>query len=298
MYTAHFGFTEKPFSITPDADYLYPSSKHRAAMAMLEYGVFEQSGITVITGDIGTGKTTLIRKLLQELPYDKVAIGLISNTHRSLGTLMQWVGFSLDLVEHSEVLSDMQVFRRLQNHLISEYANQRRVVLVIDEAQNMDASSLEELRMLMNINSDKNDLLQIVLVGQPELFELLQQPGMKQLAQRVTAEYHLERLNYDETCEYIQSRLQTAGADRKNLFDREATEIVFTHSGGVPRLINILCDHALVLAYGDDRMQVDANIAREAVSQKRIIGLMNLSPAGVEESTEALVGVGRCEDLI
>jgi len=273
MYLEHFGLKEKPFNITPDPDFLYFSRKHKAALAMLEYGMFEQSGITVITGDVGAGKTTLIRHLLRRIPEDELTVGLISNVHQSLGTLLQWVAIALDLHMDYEDMSNVQIFRRLQEYLIHEYASGKRVVLIIDEAQNMDEGSLEELRMLTNINADKDQLLQIVLVGQPQLFKLLAHEDMAQVAQRVTAEYHLEGLDLNETKLYIRNRLKLAGAGGRNHFSMQATSVIYYFSGGIPRLINTLCDHALVLAYAKNAQKVDFEIALEAVKDKRIGGI-------------------------
>ena len=273
MYEQHFGLTEKPFNITPDADFLFLSRQHRAALAMLEYGVFEQSGITVITGEIGAGKTTLIRHLLATAPGDELSIGLISNVHASLGSLLQWVAIALELHTGEVELTNMQAFRRLQNYLINEYSQGRRVVLVIDEAQNMSANSLEELRMLVNINADKNQLLQIVLLGQPELLDMLRRPELTQFAQRVTAEYHLPALTQEDTEAYIRSRLRNSGAENSCIFTASAVQVIYYFSAGLPRLINTLCDHAMVLAYGSDVIQIDATIAAETVRQKRIGGI-------------------------
>ena len=273
MYEDYFGLHEKPFSITPDADFLFLTDKHRSALAAIEYGVFEQSGITVITGDIGAGKTTLVRHLLSTAPYEDLSIGLVSNVQHSLGNLLQWVAIALELHTGEEELSNMQSFRRLQSHLIYEYSQGRRVVLVIDEAQNMSVQALEELRMLININADKNQLLQIVLVGQSDLLKTLKKPELAQFAQRVTAEYHLTALNLIETGNYIASRLRTAGCNNSNVFHKDAVEVIYYFSAGLPRLINTLCDFALVAAYGSDVTQVSFEIAIDAVNQKRIGGV-------------------------
>lgn len=298
MYLEHFGLQEKPFSITPDPDFLYFSEKHRSALAMLEYGVFEQSGITVITGEVGAGKTTLIRHLLRRIPYDELTVGLISNVHQSLGSLLQWVAYSLDLPGATNDLSNMQIFRRLQDYLVDEYANGRRVVLIIDEAQNMEPSSLEELRMLTNINADKDQLLQIVLVGQPQLLKMLEDEDMAQVAQRVTAEYHLTPLNLKETHAYIANRLRVAGAGPKNLFGMQAIGVVFYFSGGVPRLINTLCDHALVLAYANGQYRVGFETALDTVRQKRIGGVQRIAePTRDAEETRKVLKVSTGIDI-
>jgi len=273
MYLNHFGFKEKPFSITPDPDFLYFSDQHKAALAMLEYGVLEQSGITVVTGEVGCGKTTLIRHLLRRIPYDKLTVGLISNVHTSLGSLLHWVMLALKLYEGKEDVSRLRLFSELQEFLVREYAGGRRVVLIVDEAQNIGAAALEELRMLTNINADKDELLQIVLVGQPQLLKLLEQPELAQIAQRVTAEYHLEPLNITETLAYIRHRLQVAGGPPTVRFDIQAAHVIYYFSCGVPRLINTLCDHALVVAYANNRKTVDFETALDAVRQKRIGGV-------------------------
>ena len=273
MYENFFGLSEKPFDITPDADFLYLSDKHRAALATVEYGVFEQSGIVIVTGEVGAGKTTLIRYLLSNTNYGDTSVGLVSNVQASLGNLLQWVAIALDLYTGDKELTTVQAFRRLQEHLIDEYSQGRRVVLVIDEAQNMSIESLEELRMLININADKNQLLQVVLVGQPELLNVLEQPQLTQFAQRVTSECNLEALDLNETGEYIRSRLSTAGAEDTDLFSSRAIQVIFYFSTGIPRLINTLCDHALVLAYGSREQRVDFRTALDSVKTKRIGGI-------------------------
>lgn len=273
MYLEHFGLKEKPFSITPDPDFLYFSRQHKAALAMLEYGIFEQSGITVITGEVGAGKTTLIRHLLRRIPNDEMSVGLISNVHESLGNLLQWVAVALDLPAHTENQSNLKIFSDLQAHLVYEYSQGRRVILFIDEAQNMDETSLEELRMLTNINADKDQLLQIVLVGQPQLLHKLKQDSMVQTAQRITAEYHLEALGLPETQEYIINRMKIAGAQCRQVFTHQSMAVIYYFSTGIPRLINTLCDHALTLAYADGRQKVDLDCAIEAVQQKQLGGV-------------------------
>ena len=191
MYEEFFGLKEKPFTILPDSDFLYLSKQHEHALLTLEYGVFEQTGITVLTGEVGSGKTTLVRKLLREIPYDLMTVGLVSNVHEGLGSLLDWVGIAFDLPSYDKKID---AFKAFQDLLVDQYINGKKTLLVIDEAQNMNDSNLEELRMLMNVNADKNHLLQILLVGQPELKELLTKPNLRQIAQRITAKAELTPL--------------------------------------------------------------------------------------------------------
>jgi general secretion pathway protein A len=270
MYEAFFGFKEKPFSIIPDPSFLYPSSKHRAALDLLEYGMMNQAGFNVITGEIGTGKTTLIRHILNRMNKD-VTVGLISNTHRSFGELLQWIlyAYGLDYKGKEKV----EMFQAFMEFLINEYANNRRTVLIVDEAQNMAPETLEELRMLSNVNADKSQVLQVVLVGQPQLRETLTSPDLEQFAQRIAVDYHLWPLDREETHGYIRHRVLYAGGINPELFNDAACDVVFAHTGGTPRLINLLCDTVLVYAYAVQRMTVDAKLVEEAARDKQKGGL-------------------------
>jgi len=270
MYEAHFGFDKKPFSLLPDPSFLYFSDKHSGALAMLEYGIMEQSGITVITGDIGAGKTTLVRHLLRRLKDNNMTIGLINNTHSSLGGFMGWFALAYDL--DCEGLDNVGTYKKIQEFLVREYSESRRVVLFIDEAQNMKKSQLEEVRLLSNINSDDDLLLQVVLVGQPELREKLSSRGLVQMAQRVSTEYHLEPLKDTETLKYIRHRVSTVGGD-KNTFDSTAMAAIYNYTGGVPRLINTICDQCLAYAYGKDVKTVSLQTVREVAQSKKIGGV-------------------------
>jgi general secretion pathway protein A len=264
MYEKFYGLREKPFSLLPDPTFLYPSEKHSMALVLLEYGLSNQTSFSVITGSIGTGKTTLIRQLLSQLGRD-VTVGLISNTHRSFGELLQWVllAFNLDYAGRDKV----GMYQLLVDFLIGEYAKNRRTVLIIDEAQNMAPETLEELRMLSNINADKDQVLQIILVGQAGLRETLRRPDLEQFAQRIAVDYNLEPLDLDETRGYIRHRLQVAGGDPE-LFDAAACEAVYRHSGGTPRLINLLCDTALVFGYAEQATQIHAPLVDDVVHEK------------------------------
>ncbi len=269
MYEKFYGLRERPFSLLPDPSFLYPSSKHRMALVLLEYSLMNQAGFSVITGEIGTGKTTLIRQLLNQIDRD-VTVGLISNTHRSFGELLQWVlmAFNLEYAGKDKV----GLYQTFIDFLIREYARNRRTVLIIDEAQNMAPETLEELRMLSNVNADKDQVLQVFLVGQAGLRDLLRRPDLEQFAQRISVDYHLEPLNAQETRDYIRHRLTVAGGDPE-LFDEAAGEAVFRNSGGVPRLINLLCDTVLVFGYAEQAKWITAELVEEVAREKRKGGI-------------------------
>ncbi len=265
MYTEHFGLKDKPFNLVPDPAYLYPSPNHKKALTMLEYGVISHAGFTVVTGEIGAGKTTLIRTLLGKIGDDCV-IGLINNTHESFGELMVWVLDALDI--QSDATDNAGRYRDYINFVVDQYARGRRVVLIIDEAQNLSVQSLEELRLLSNVNIDSDIFLQLILTGQPELIEKLNRPELEQFAQRIGVEYHLKALSHPETQKYIQHRLNTAGANY-TIFTPEACAVIYCHSQGIPRKINNLCDFAMVYAFADDKKVVDVNIVLEMMREKK-----------------------------
>ena len=276
MYRQHFGLKAKPFSLIPDPKFLHFSDKHKVAYSLLEYGLHEQSGLTVITGEVGSGKTTLIRHLLSEIDQSELAIGLINNTHASLGDLTQWVALAFGISHENK--DKVTLFRDVQDYLINEWANGKRAVLIVDEAQNMDKETLEELRLYTNINADGEQFLQIVLVGQPELRDILRAPELAQMAQRVSVEYHIEPLGWQDTANYIRHRLATASNEESveaasHIFDSVAIAVIFYFSGGVPRLINTLCDFALVHAYAMGLQTINHTIALEVVRGRTIGGV-------------------------
>lgn len=264
MYETFYGFNEKPFSLLPDPSFLYLSQKHKVAHSLLEYGLADQSGFTVISGAIGTGKTTLIRSILQRQD-PQVNIGLVSNTYKSFGNLLQWilVAFGLDYTDMDQVMQH----RLFREFLFHEHSEGRRAVLIIDEAQNLDIDALEELRMLSNINADKNILLQMVLVGQPELLIKLKRPELVQFTQRVAFSYELEPLSLSDTMAYVRHRIVVAGGNEK-LFSTLALGAVHYFSGGVPRLINTLCDNALLYGYVDELEVIDLEVIKSVVEDK------------------------------
>ena len=272
MYKAFYGFQEKPFSLTPDPDFLYLTKQHETALTMLNYGLQSEAGISVITGEVGSGKTTLIRAILQKLE-DNVDIGLISNAHSAFGDLLQWVLMAFNI--STEAHDKAGRYQVLTDFLISNYAENKKTVLIIDEAQNMNVETLEELRLISNINADKHLVLQLVLVGQPELLALMQRHDLRQLAQRVSVDYKLKALGYMETVAYVRHRLAVAGG-AENIFDKYAIATVFYHSGGIPRLINILCDFALVFGFSEELKQINLDIMLDVVKGKQYGGIFPL----------------------
>jgi len=275
MYESFFGLNEKPFSLLPDPDFLFMSSKHSLALSILEYSLAGQAGFCAITGDIGSGKTTLIRSLLRRLGRD-ITLGLISNTHSGLTDITAWALAAFG--RGSNARSDAEIYQDLMHFLIGEYGAGRRCVLIVDEAQNLTVEALEELRLLSNINADKDLLLQIILVGQPELLVKLKSPELAQFAQRISISYHLTPLTYLETRRYIRHRLEVAGANRP-IFSDTAIGAIQYFSGGVPRVVNSLCDMALVYGLADNKLDIDLDVVLRVIGDRQASGV---SPFAVE----------------
>ena len=280
MYEAFYNLTEKPFTLLPDPGFLYLSDKHQMALTLLDYGLHDHAGFTVISGEIGAGKTTLIRHLLNNMEQE-FTVGLITNTHQSFGELLQWVLHAFGL-EH-KAMSRVEMHQCFIDFIIDEYAHNRRTVLIVDEAQNMDAATLEELRMLSNINADKNQALQVILVGQRELRQTLQRPELIQFAQRITVDYHLEPLSEAQTAAYIRHRMHTAGGDPAT-FSSEACAAVYRYSNGVPRLINLLCDTALVYGYAEQARKIDAKLVTDVARDKQQSGIFPIYAVATRET--------------
>lgn len=274
MYESFYSLREKPFSIQPDPDFLFMSQRHTLAYNMLEYGLLSRAGLTVICGDIGCGKTTLIRRLLNTLGSD-VVVGLITNTHQDMGNILEWIMLAYGLPFEGK--SHVAQYDTFQHFLISEYGKGRRVVLIVDEAQNLSASSLEALRMLSNINADKDQLLQMILVGQPQLRDLLRRPELAQVAQRVAVDFFIPPLNAAEVGSYIKHRLRVAGRER-SLFRRQAMAKVAEVTHGIPRNINTLCDMALVYGYSHGAKIIDENIIDEVLQDRSRFGVLSDAP--------------------
>jgi len=261
MYLRHFGLEHKPFAITPDPRFLYLSERYREALAHLLYGVGESGGFVLLTGEVGTGKTTLCRGLLEQLPAD-VDAALVINPSLTADELVAAICDELHL-ERSPSVAGKALVDRLNHHLLTSHAGGRRIVLIIDEAQLLGPEALEQVRLLTNLETHTEKLLQVILIGQPELRDLLARPGLRQLAQRITARYHLEPLTRDEVDAYIDHRLRLAGADG-GLFTRGAKTHIQRASRGIPRLINSLCDRALLGAYAQGTSRVDTATAVRA----------------------------------
>ena len=273
MYEAFYGLREKPFSIVPDPDLIYWGHNHLLAFAMLEFGVRNSAGFTVITGEIGSGKTTMLRYLLRQLDPHTVTVGLISNTPRGTEGLLQWVLMALKQPYEG---SYPVLFERFQYFLRDEYNKGRRTVLIVDEAHNLGIDALEELRMLLNINADKHQFVQIILVGQPQLKEMLRRPQLQQFAQRVSSDFHLRPLKRNEVARYIDHRLSAVGA-RGPLFTVEACGLIAEASCGIPRAINILCDTSMVYGFAANRPQIGPDIVAHVLEDKREFGVLPLA---------------------
>ncbi len=265
MYLQYFGLHENPFSIPPDPHYLYLSRGHQEALAHLQYGLGESGGFVQLTGEVGTGKTLLIRALVERLPED-VDVALILYPVLTVGEFIAAICDELRVPHPGEQASTKQLIDALNAHLLQNHARGRRTVLVIDEAQNLSREVLEQIRLLTNLETTKQKLLQIILTGQPELASLLAQQDLRQLAQRITARYHLVALTRKETFDYIFHRCRVAGA-RTPLLARKAAERVYAISGGIPRLINVICDRGLLGAYTREKAVVDARIVGRAAAE-------------------------------
>jgi len=274
MYEQFFGLSSAPFSLLPDAAFLYPSRRHKRAISRLDYGLMTQAGFVVITGEVGAGKTTIIRRFLQTVGPD-VTIGLITNPGQTGRSLQEWIALTFDL--NIEGKDDAVLYHALVDFFLAQYAKGKRTVLIVDEAQNLGAERLEELRLFSNINNEKDQILQIVLVGQPELLATLQSPALRQLVQRIAVHCQLDPLSPRETIDYIRFRLNVVGG-APTLFSDEACAAVAYFSQGVPRLINLLCDQALVYAYSEEEKTVRPEIVAEVVRDRMQMGLSPFKP--------------------
>ncbi|MGB3211239.1 MAG: AAA family ATPase [Desulforhopalus sp.] len=267
MYTHYFGLTEKPFAIAPNPRYLFMSELHREALAHLLYGISSEGCIILLTGDVGTGKTTVCRCLIEQLPAT-TDIALILNPKLSITDLLKTICEELKIPIPATSPSVKTYIDQLNAYLLDAHSKGRNTAVIIDEAQNLDIEILEQLRLLTNLETNTNKLLQIVLIGQPELRHILNDPKLSQINQRITTRYHLEPLHTADITTYIQHRLAIAGSNNRNvLFSENAIRYVAKVSKGIPRIINILCDHALLGAYANNRDHVDLKIMKRATRE-------------------------------
>jgi len=266
MYLSFFGLNEKPFAITPDPRYLYLSERHAEALAHLLYGINEAGGFVQLTGEVGTGKTTIVRSLLAQTPKN-AEIALILNPKMTAPEFLLTICEELGIgVPDSATESLKDLVDILSGYLLRAHAGGRRVVVVVDEAQNLAPAVLEQVRLLTNLETNTRKLLQIILIGQPELRELLARNELRQLAQRITGRYHLNPLTHEETAAYVRHRLRVAGAT-SDMFSPTALAEVYRLAVGVPRVINVVCDRALLGAYSMDRHRVTASLVRHAAAE-------------------------------
>jgi type II secretory pathway predicted ATPase ExeA len=272
MYETYFHFSLKPFAMSPDPAFLYQSAQHSAASTMLEYAIESQAPFCLLTGEIGSGKTTLLRHFLRRLGRN-TTVGLISNTHGRFASIYPWALSALGIAPADD--SDIAQYEALVDFFVREYSKGRRTLLVFDEAHNLSSQILEELRLLSNVNSESDLALQVFLVGQPELRSKLESPELEQFAQRVSVDFHLGSLTPDDTSSYIQHRLTVAGGDAA-LFRAEAIAFIHARTRGIPRLINQLCDMALLYAYAEQRSIVDLNLLQHVLSDRQQRGAMPL----------------------
>ena len=274
MFEAFYHFHKKPFQLAPNPDLLYKSLKHRKALAYLEYGLTENVGFIVLTGEVGSGKTTTVQHVLKKTG-EAFNIAMIRNTSVTAEQMLRMIISEFELESPSEDKSDL--IETLYAFLIKQYEARRRILLVIDEAQNLSSEALEEVRMLSNLQSDNFALIQILLVGQPELLQTLRKPEMKQFAQRVAVHYHLTVLDAEDSKKYIKHRVQQAGG-RSDLFTPPAIRRIYELSGGVPRSINLICQAALVYGFADEAPRISRNIVQQLAEDGIGVGIEPAEP--------------------
>ena len=269
MYEKFYRLKERPFALLPDPSFLYMSKRHTTALTLLQYSIQNRQGFTVITGEVGCGKTTLINRLLDEVDSD-LRVGLINFTHNSFGEMAEWISMSFGLDYKGK--SKVELYDEFVQYLIKEYAAGHPVVLIVDEAQNMGVKGLEEVRMLSNVNAQKDYLLHLILVGQPELQELMRLPELRQLTQRVSVAYNLTPFGTKDVEAYVAHRLTVAGGD-PGIFTPEAVRLIAAASDGIPRLVNTLCDLALVYGFSEGQAVIEVPTIRAVLRDRVRMGL-------------------------
>jgi len=296
MYEKHFHLRERPFALSPDPDYLYPSKVHQEALSYLRYGIEGHAGFVVITGEIGSGKTTMLQALLGRLDRG-TAVARIVNTMLEPRELIEAIllDFNLDPTG----LSKPAMLHRLADFLVQQRQAGRLTLLVIDEAQNLSLAALEEIRMLSNLETEKSKLIQIIMVGQPELREKLRLPQLEQLRQRITVSYHLQPLDADETAHYVNHRLKRAAIGTPLEFPRDVTGLIHGRSRGVPRIINVIADATLLFAYGLDRRGIDLPSAEEALAELDATGVLaSYHREGSDAASASSMSIAEAEEAM
>ena len=267
MYKSFYGFQKLPFSVTPDTDFFFPSSKHVEALSSMVYAIKEKKGFVALTGEIGAGKTTVCHLLLNKLDVN-VKTAMITNTLLTRKQMLESICNEFGLKRRVRP-TKLELIELLQRFLIQQYKKDNHVILIIDEAQNLSMSTLEEVRLLSNLETEKDKLLQILLIGQPELKETLERPELRQLKQRICISYHISPFSNGETINYINHRLKIAGSNGGVRFSSGALQSIHQYSGGIPRLINIACDQTLLLGYVRETKKISQALVFDAIGQER-----------------------------
>lgn len=278
MYERFYNLRERPFSLSPDPDYLYPSRVHTEALNYLRYGIEGHAGFVVITGEIGSGKTTLLQTAMRGLDT-RTSVARLVNTMLDARELIEAIMLDFGL-DPQPGQSKPHLLRDLARFLVDQRSTGRLPLLIIDEAQNLSQAALEEVRMLSNLETEKSKLIQIILVGQPNLHDVLGRPELEQLRQRITVRYHLRPLDPDETSSYINHRLHKAAIGAPLVFPKEVTDLIGEASHGLPRKINVIADAVLLFGYGEDKHTVDAALVREVIAELEATGVLASSGAG------------------
>jgi general secretion pathway protein A len=264
MYCNFFGFSEKPFDVTPDPKFLYLTPSHREMLASIKYGIQERRGFITIMGEVGTGKTTMLNAVWEQLEKN-IKVAFIFNTDISFKQMLIMILMELGAIESGKNLTKADAVQRLNDFAIDQLSLGGNVVLIVDEAQNLNQCSLENLRLLSNLETSKNKLVQIVLSGQPELDATLRRQELRQLAQRISLRRYAKPLDENESYEYIAHRLKVANYNGPPLFDSSTLRLIWEYSEGIPRKINILCDNALLIGYAEEKKQIEDAIIKEAI---------------------------------
>lgn len=287
MYKNFYGFKEKPFNLVPNPAYLYLGGRHATALTYLEYGLTEKVGVVMLTGEIGIGKTTLVRYLLNQIESD-MDVAVVFNTNVLADDLIRLILIEFEIA-HDDNISKSRALDILYEFLIERYAAGRKVLLIIDEAQNLTEEALEEIRMLSNLQTDEEMLMQILIVGQPELRKKIIDPRLEQFAQRIAVSYHLSAMNRDETGQYIAHRLEKAGG-ATDLFTPGAIDRIFEIASGIPRNINLLCDACLVYSYAEKQHKIEKKTVEHVIKDKDGIGIITRKTAAPPDMPPSGVG--------